>query len=227
MAPVTTEIRLACWVDKWIMWFAPEAERTDTNLLLYPNYDSAMFLAYLTIVPSMAYFVFSIETSFFEKYLKFFGDIQKKANYRKIVSNHENIISVMIASSRNFLILQASICIAVILLSPHIFESLRVNYLQISIFRYGVLGALFHVMIMFLTILLSYFDNRKATLHIQFLFLLTNSIFTYISMKMGFEYYGYGYFLSCVTVFVVAAFTVAHYINKLPYHTFITSNTSV
>ena len=47
---------IAAWVDKWIMWFAPEAERMDNNLISYPNYDSAMFLAYLTIVPAMAFF---------------------------------------------------------------------------------------------------------------------------------------------------------------------------
>ncbi|MBL0318248.1 MAG: exopolysaccharide Pel transporter PelG [Alphaproteobacteria bacterium] len=215
------------WVDKWIMWFAPEAERTPSKLLLYPNYDSAMFLAYLTIIPSMALFVFSVETNFFEKYLKFYRDIQRQATFERIQSNHAGIIKSIIESSRNFLVLQGIICVSVILLAPRIFDFLGVNYLQIGIFRYGVLGSLFQVLLIFLTILLSYFDNRKAVLKVQMTFFFANTILTIYFMQAGFQYYGLGYCLASILTFVVAAVIVGRYIENLPYHAFITSNTSV
>lgn len=215
------------WADKWVMWFAPEAEKMSNGLVLYPNYDSAMFLAYLTIVPSMAIFVFSIETNFFEHYLRFYRDIQSKANFRKIQQNHHSIIRSIFSSSRNFLILQGSICGMSIILAPKIFDALGVNYLQIGIFRYGVLGAFFQVLTLFLTILLSYFDNRRYTLLIQIFFLITNAGFTFFFMSMDFKYYGYGYFLSTVSTFVLASLITIGYVIKLPYHTFITTNTSV
>ncbi len=195
----------AVWEDKWIMWFAPEAERTPSKLLLYPNYDSAMFLAYLTIIPSMALFVFSVETNFFEKYLRFYRDIQRQATFEKIQSNHAGIIQSIIESSRNFIVLQGVICVSVILLSPRIFDLLGVNYLQIGIFRYGVLGSLFQVLLIFLTILLSYFDNRKAVLKVQMTFFFTNTLFTLYFMHAGFQYYGLGYCLASIVTVVVAA----------------------
>ena len=37
----------------------------DSGMIMYSDYDSAMFLAYLTIIPSMAIFMFSVETNFF------------------------------------------------------------------------------------------------------------------------------------------------------------------
>ncbi len=218
---------MAAWVDKWIMWFAPEAEKTRSNLLLYPDYDSAMFLAYLTIVPAMAFFVFSIETSFYERYLNFYRDIQKNATFRKIQQNHSEIIRSITGNIRNFLILQGSICVTVILLSPRIFEAMNINYMQIGMFRYGVVGAFFHLLVMLLSILLSYFDNRRAALAIQITFLLTNAGFTLVFMQLGHSYYGFGYLMASVVTFVSAAFITFTYVRELPYHTFITSNSSV
>ncbi len=55
----------ALWIDKWIMWFAPEASILETNMRFYPDYDSAMFMAAMTILPALALFVFSVETNFF------------------------------------------------------------------------------------------------------------------------------------------------------------------
>lgn len=219
---------LGAWVDKWIMWTAPEAERVaSTNLVIYSNYDSAMFIAYMSIIPAIAAFILSVETNFFEKYLRFYSEIQGQATYAKIVENHKKIIGAILSSSRNLIILQGSISLAIILAASQIFDWLGVNYLQLGIFRLGVLGALFHVLILFITIFLSYFDSRKRMLLVQVIFFATNASFTFISMKMGFIYYGYGYFLASLVTFVIAAVVVADYIYRLPYHAMVTSNTAV
>ncbi len=218
---------MAVWVDKWVMWMAPQAEKMSGGLVMYPNYDGAMFLAYLTIVPAMAVFIFSVETNFFEHYIRFYRDIQNKATFKKVQRNHRAITGSIFGSARNFVVLQGTICAMSILMTPQLFELLNLNFLQIAIFRYGVLGALFHVLTMFLLILLSYFDNRKAGLGISLLFFVLNGITTWISMRAGFEYYGYGYFISSVIVFVIAALAIARYVRRLPYHAFITTNSAI
>lgn len=218
---------IAVWVDKWVMWFSPESERLPNHMVSYPNYDSAMFLAYLSIIPSMAFFVFSIETNFFEHYLRFYRDIQRKATFKRIQENHVGIMGSIGSSIRNFLVLQGSISLLVVLTAPNIFNAMNINYLQIGIFRYGVLGAFFHIMVLFMGILLAYFDSRKQALYVYAVFLVTNGVFTYVSMQAGFEYYGYGYFLSSVVTFVFSAVITANYVSKLPFHSFITTNSSV
>lgn len=217
----------AIWVDKWLMWFAPEATKTRSGMIMYPHYDSAMFLAYLTIIPSMAMFLFTIETSFFENYLRFYRDIQNKATFRKIQKNHYQMLISIFGSSSNFLVLQGSICLIAILTTPKILSMLGGSYQQIGIFRYGVLGALFHTLTIFLLTLLSYFDNRKEIFIIQILFLLTNTLFSWISLQAGFSYYGYGYFLSSLLTFSLTMLVTTRYLLKLPYHTFITTNNSI
>jgi polysaccharide biosynthesis protein PelG len=218
---------MAVWVDKWIMWFAPEATRTASGLVIYPAYDSAMFFAYLTTVPSMAMFLFSIETHFFEHYMRYYRDIQNKASFAKIRRNHHAVARSIFGSAKNFFLLQGSIAFLGMLMAPEIIAALNGNYLQIGMLRYGLIGSLFHVLTLFLLVLLSYFDSRRLSLLIQLVFLLTNALFTWASMQGGFQYYGYGYFLSSFLTFIIAAMLTTQYVMRLPYHTFITTNASI
>lgn len=218
---------LAIWIDKWIMWFAPQAEKLPNGLIMFPDYDSAMFAAYLTIIPGMAMFLVSQETAFYEVYLKYFRSIKDNGNLSQIQNSYQDITSSFIDSGRNILLLQASICISAIFLAPYLFKMLDMNFIKLGIFRYGVLGSTFQILLVFLTILLSYFDYRKGVLFIHFFFLVSNALFTYITMHMGFPFYGIGYFLSTLLTFFVAAVVVERYLQKLPYHTFITNNSSI
>ena len=218
---------LAIWIDKWIMWCAQNAERHSSGLITNPNYDSGMFLAYLTIVPAMAIFVFRVETDFYEHYLRFYRDILNKATFSKIKQNHAALVKCITSGIKTFLIIQGWICLIAILTAPQLIEVLHIPNLQISIFRSGVLGVFYQMFMIFLFILLSYFDNRKAALYLQLLFLITNAGFTIISLELGFEYYGAGYFMASLVTCVVASIYTANYVAKLPYHSFITTNTSV
>ncbi len=218
---------LAIWVDKWIMWFSPEAITLKSGLIIYPDYDSAMFVAYLTVVPAMAIFLFNIETNFFEKYVRFYNDIENQSSFAKIRRNHHALMRSIVSNSGYLFLLQGIIAIIGVLMAPQIISLLSGNYIQIGMLRYGLLGALFQVLTVLLLILLSYFDNRKACLFIQFAFLGMNSIFTLVAMNAGFKYYGYGYFLASFLTFLISAMITVKYVAKLPYHTFITTNTSV
>lgn len=217
----------AIWVDKWIMWFAPEATVLPSKMRMYPDYDSAMFLAYLTIVPAMAVFVFSVETNFFRHYKKFYYDILEHKPLATIRENQQRILDSLFGSARNFMVVQGTICFVAIVLAAQILSALNINYMQIGIFRLGCLGAFFHVLMLFQYIILSYFDCRRAAMWCQGLFLAANAIFTLFSMQMGFAWYGYGYFAATLLGFVVSSLVLFAHIRKLPYHAFITNNNSL
>lgn len=219
---------LAIWVDKWIMWFfAPEAERAANNLVTYPNYDSAMFLSYLTIVPSLAVFMIIVETDFFESYLKFFRDIQRKATLQHIERNHSNLLAHMIQGGKTMILVQGSVTLITVLSAPALFSGLGVNFLQLAIFRYGAVGTFFQMMATFAIIMLSYFNNIKAMFYIYTFFAVTNALFTYLLLPLGFAYYGLGFVLSTIATFLLASFIMIRHAAELPYHTFVTSNSSV
>ena len=217
----------AIWVDKWIMWFAPEAVVLSSKMRMYPEYDSAMFLAYLTIVPAMAVFIFSIETNFFTRYQRYYEDILGHMPLKRIRQNHKAIIDSILSSARNFIVVQGLFCFLAIVLAAQIFELLNISFLQIGIFRLGVLGAFFHVMMLFELIILSYFDDRKSAMWLQIFFLVSNILLTLWSLSKGFNFYGYGYFLSSLLSFLFTSLVLFSHTRKLTYHSFITSNNAL
>lgn len=218
---------LACWVDKWILWFSPEAPPSPFNMPSYPHYDAAMFLANLTAIPSLSAFVFRMETQFFDHYQQFYHDIQRHATLDRIQENLGHLIATVMDSARTHILVMGSLITAAILSAHQILEFLQINLLQLGAFRFGVLGTFFHTNLLFLLITLAYFDQRRLALKIQILFLLLNTSFTLLSLKGGFPYYGLGYCLACIGTFLPAAWVSMKHIQNLPYHTFITTNDSV
>lgn len=217
------------WVDKWLMWFlAPEHITLPSNLRYFPAYDSATFLAYLTIVPAMALFVFSVETHFFVRYQRFYYDILEHRTLQKIRENHQKLINSIMESTRNFIVLQGSITVIAILFSARLFEWLDISFLELGIFRLSTLGAFFQAMMLFELVILAYFDCRRIMMVLQGIFLLTNAVFTYVTIEwLGFAYYGFGYFLACLVTFLFTSIVLFNHIRMLPYHAFITNNNSL
>ncbi len=218
---------LAIWIDKLIMWFAPERVKLPSKMIFYPDYDSAMFLAYVTIVPAMAIFFFSVETHFFQRYRRFYDDILDHKPLWRIKENGQKMLDSILYHARTFMVVQGAITFLAIILAAEILELVNFSYRQIGIFRLGTLGGMLHVLALFMMIILSYFDSRSRVMWLQLFFLVSNIILTYISMQMGFAYYGYGYFLSSALTFLLTAFVLYRFMSHLPYHAFITHNNAI
>lgn len=218
----------AIWADKWIMWFfAPESTVLESGFRFFSFYDNAMFLALLSIMPAIGLFIFSVETNFFVRYQRFYYDILEHKTLSVIRENHMKLIRSIKESARNFIVLQGSVTLLAILLAVTIFEVFDIPFLELGIFRIATLGAFFHALMLFAAIILSYFDCRKEFMLLHGFFLVTNVLFTALSIQWGFEFYGYGYFLSALFTFFFAAIMLFNHVRKLPYHAFITSNNSL
>ncbi len=220
-------LNLAIWVDKWIMWFAPERDLRVSGFISYPDYDTAMFLAYLTVIPAIAGFVVSVETSFFERYLHFYRDIQRHATFAQIEDNQRDLVSTVLRGLRNLVVLQGSITFLAIVLAPRLVATFGLPAAQLGMLRIGMLGSFFHALAVSLAVFLAYFDLRKPMLFVYVALLMTNVGFTLVTLRLGFPYYGYGYFLSALVTFAAAVIVLAYHLDRLPYLTFIRANTSV
>lgn len=220
-------LNVAIWIDKWIMWCAPERDVRPSGFVSYPHYDTAMFLAYLTVIPAIAGFVVSVETSFFERYLRFYRDIQRHATFAQIEENQRTLISTVLRGLRNLVVLQGSITFLAIVLTPRLVDILGLPVAQLGMLRIGILGSFFHALAMSLAVFLAYFDLRRPMLAVYAILLTTNAGFSIVTLELGFPYYGYGYFLSALVTFAAAILILAYYLGRLPYLTFVRSNASV
>lgn len=211
----------ALWVDKWVMWFAPEQQIVAGGLRFHPDYDVAMYLAYLTIIPAIAVFMVSFETGLFERVFRYFSHISHHAHYAAIERNRDEIRDFTFVQLQRVLALQALIAALAIWFAPQLLPLLGGTYSQMGIFRLGVLGASFHVLLLFLLLFLSYFDRRRLALGLHLLLLICNGLFSWISRDLGYAYYGLGYFLASLVTFLVAYRCALALLERLPYYTFV------
>jgi uncharacterized membrane protein len=218
---------LAIWADKFVMWFSPQHNTLARVMISYPAYDGAMFMAFITFIPGMTLFLVSAETRFYEEYSRFYNDIRNKANFSDIKANQRRIIGVIYEIVREVTTLQAIICAVVILLAYQVIDLTSHDYTELGIFRFGVLGVLFHALLLFTSIFVIYFDMRRLLCLIYAIFFVTNAVFSLISMKMGFIFYGFGYFAATLVSFLAAFILFIWRIGKLPYLTFVGNNQSV
>lgn len=167
---------LGIWIDKFVFWFAAEAENVEG--LFYTNnyYDTAIFVAYISIVPCLTIFLVKTETQFFSTYTHFFGLIERKASYPMIVSASDDIIADLKRSVAVIVKWQSVISGACFYFADEIITVLRLPSLMLSIFKYGIIGAYLQAFFLTLVIVLMYFDARKDALIVYGSFLSVNGI---------------------------------------------------
>jgi uncharacterized membrane protein len=212
------------WVDKWIVWSAPGRQVFAGAMPVHPAYDAAMFLAFLPIIPAMSVFFLCMETRFFANYRRFYRDIGQHATLDRIQEGQEEILATLRQVARRIVIVQSAISYALILLAPQMIAAAGGGREMVPIFRFGLLGALFHAMVLFIMMLLSYFDLRRLLLRVAALFLILNAVLTLAALSLGTSYLGYGYLLASILGLVFAYRTLTGALTRLPYLTFVANN---
>ncbi|MEZ5354043.1 MAG: exopolysaccharide Pel transporter PelG [Bryobacteraceae bacterium] len=215
---------MAIWVDKWILWAAPERTALPNGLVSFPDYDTAMFFAYLTIVPALALFIVEAETEFFDRYRAYFRAILDHGSWSTIEARQNEILDCVWHTGRRIALLQAGVIATAIVAAPRLCEILHLNYSQYGVFRLGAIGAGFHVMLLFLGIVLSYFELHRVVLTCYTIFFLLNAGFALLTLHLGFAWYGWGYLMASALSFLAAFFAAAGYLGRLPYVSFVLTN---
>ncbi len=217
---------LAIWVDKFIMWFGPTSEAIPGGLRHAPLYDSAMFIAYLVIIPSLAYFILHMETSFFKSYQRYYADIMAHAPLSQIDRNAKNLEKVTFSSLKHIGLIQAALVIIILFSAPVIIEALNMQFRQAGVLRLGAIGAMFQFIFLACSSLLLFFSRYKNFFYLQLTFFVLNAGITYFMLGWGEYYYGLGYLLASLISSMVALITLENTLKRLNYLTFINATGS-
>ncbi len=217
---------IAIWIDKWIVWLGPSGTVHQTGLIHAPLYDSAMFTAYLAIIPALSLFMMHVETAFSERYTRYYYAIRTHATLHQIEQNARNLEQVTVQALTQIILIQAAICVIVVLGAPSIVETIGLHYQQVGILKLGALGALFQFVFLAATSLLLYFERHTNFLSLQALFLVLQGLLTAVTASLGTNYYGLGNLIACVICGLIALAVLTHTLRHLTYITFIVRNSS-
>lgn len=211
---------LGIWADKILFWASREGEWLDARLRYCPIYDSPMFFAYVSILPTFVHFFLLLETDFFHKYHDYYAAIQAQEGLSVLERRRQGIVDSLRYNLTRVLILQGLVSAACLLVTPWFVEVTQMNPLQMSVLRIGIYGALLQGAALILQNILLYFDHQEEALKVSAVFCLSNFAATAVSLKLGLPYYGYGFAVAGLLTTAVAAFYLVERIRLLHYWTF-------
>ena len=113
------------------------------------------------------------------------------------------------------------------LTAPLIIDTLGLQFRQVAILRYGAIGAVLQFIFIACSAMMLFFDRRRRYLRLQVFYLVAMVVLTLLTLALGEDYYGIGYFAASL-VAAAAAYVVAdHTFKDLNYLTFIGNNPSI
>lgn len=211
---------IGMYSHNFVFWLSVKGNVVENTFYIAPFYDVPVFYALLTIIPLTVLFTIKTETSFYEKYKKYYTTAQEEGSFKDIKEAKKEMISTLSMELRYLVQIQLFITWGAIVIGKTIFYNSGLSILSRDIFSIVALGSAAYIIMYVLIIFLLYFDDRLSVMLVTFVFLLSNIIFTKISLILGESFYGYGFFFSALISMVIAFLRLQKFLENIDYHTF-------
>lgn len=205
---------LGLWSDKIIMWIV-KGERIVFNYRIFDPYDFMIFIAYLSMIPALAFFLLKSETSFFVRYHTFYKSINKERLY---------------VIEENFRRMRFDMYKAIFILSLIQFFSLIIFLVIVNSFdffkfcsQYSVpliLASSFQVLFLFVLIYMMYFNLIIEATISSFMFFFLNVFLNLFQFIYPIITIGYGYFIATFFSFLFSLVILIYKIKDLIFNVF-------
>ncbi len=209
------------WIDKIIFWFSSQGQQINSFLYAFNDYDSATFFAYLTVVPSYTYFLVKVETDFYGNFRTFYQSILNKGSLHTIHEDKKFIAKSMKESFFGLVKLQGTVTLVCLLFSKQIAVFFKLPIMGTLILDKALIAVFLQMLLLTIIIFMLYFDIKSQVVFVTATFFVLNIIFTFITLQLGYVYYGYGYLFSCLFSICLGYVFLNNYMNDLEYHTFV------
>lgn len=208
------------WVCNWVIWFGPGGSSLFDTFLYHRIYDTAVFLSYLTIIPALIIFVVSVETRFYERYRIFYGNVNEGGTLGEIRKAKEKMQRVLRQELEGLFRSQGVFSLFVILFIGYLTAFLSFEDEIISIFRFTAVGAFSNAMVLIVTLILLYFEDRRGAMYTSIMFFSLNLILSLVFLPLGYDGYGLSFSIGSTASFLFAMVRLAVFIDQVDYHAF-------
>ena len=207
----------------WVTWFASSESVIGSGLFRFgPNYDFPAIVAYFSTIPAAIYFITAFETSFSEKYQRYFYVLGHGGTIDEVNSSRESMIDAIRIGMRRLFQIQLITCILFITVGAKILAVLNIGMTEMMLdtFRMFCVGYSLYFGANTLFMLHLYFMNEKKVLWPTLAFAGFSSLLAFISAKYLPGTYGMGFTIVCALLVIVLGIKLVAYLNKLEHHVF-------
>ncbi len=208
------------WGDKILFWFLGPSLHLSGPFYNDELYGTALYLSYVTMIPALTIFLVKVETSFYIAFRAFYQAIEAKKGLQDILKLKEQLILSLRTSARPLVTFQAGLCLCCVVFAPFILGFFKLRQELLVIFQMGTIGVFFQVLMVIMGIIILYFNGIQKVLFLYATFFGLNLLFSWVTLKLGFPYYGYGFALACFIGFLMAYQFLERQIQSFDYETF-------
>lgn len=212
---------LGIFLPNIIAWQSPLGVVVGDTYRYSPVYDVLTFYAFLSILPLMTMFVVSVETTFYERYARYFSHITNKGNFREIDDAKKDLIQVLWFELRHVIEFQFVFTLVFLALGNYILSFSGVNSSEVNMYNVILFAAFFTGVLQIIYIIIIYFDAQKDVLVISTIFLGLNAVLGIFGwLCVGVTSFGFTFFISAGITLLFAVKRLAHFMERINYFVF-------
>jgi uncharacterized membrane protein len=212
---------LGIWIDKFLFWWFSQSYIEVSGVLhAAPDYDLAIYLSLLSIVPGMTVFILEVETSFAERFQAYHDAINHGRSLSTILEAKRGIIQSLRAGFLRLLKVQGITTVILVASAGELTRWFHVSFIQLGIFRITLFGAFMLMAFLAMLTVLFYFNDRRGALICTLVFLFANGILSALTIMQNEAWYGFGFVVASSVGLLIAAVRVNTRLDDLEYHTF-------
>ncbi|UFJ41050.1 exopolysaccharide Pel transporter PelG [Brevibacillus humidisoli] len=186
--------------------------------LVKPEYDVAVFYAVLSVLPTLVWFVVSVETSFYPKFRQYYDAILGKGTILDIDRARQEMHKVLIGELGKLMGIQLVFSLISVACGIRFLPYIGFTAQQVDTFNILVMAFYVYVMTSVVLLLLLYFDDRLGALSLSALFFAANLAASWLLRDE--QYQGLPLFVASFPVLAVTLGRLVYRLRRLHYATF-------
>jgi polysaccharide biosynthesis protein PelG len=188
----------AIWIDKMVFWFHTGEQIPGSFIRLFEQYDIAVYLANLTMIPGLVYFTIVTETGFYIALRKFLISLGS-ARFADIQKRKYSMIEELNTGIKDQSFFQGAITIFLVILAPFIARFMLPAESSSTILQFTLGGVFFHLLFLTLINFLFYIELYHYSFLTTFVFFILNGTGSFFMARSGYLFIpGLSYMLSAL-----------------------------
>ncbi|MGO4374591.1 exopolysaccharide Pel transporter PelG, partial [Paenibacillus sp. MCAF20] len=216
--PIGCFMYAGVYVHSLVYWFGGQGIVISEKYHVMPLYDSPVFYAFLSVIPTLVTFVVSVETSFYEKFRIYYKRVLERGTYQEVHAAKKEMQKTLIREIGFLMEVQLLFTILSIALGMRLLPRVGFTMVHLDLFIVLVLGYFLFIMLFIFMHILMYFDDRKGVLMISGSFVVINIGFTFWMMQIG--NHGLGMFIASGLALGAAIARLLYVLRNIDYYTF-------
>jgi len=196
---------LGIWSDNMVYWFFKGSQIEGTFIKIFQPYDVVIYIAMLTMIPGLVYFVVFSETNVFIYLQKFLNSLGRNS-YLKIQEKKYHLVRILKKELIEQAHFQGVFTFIFLVLSPWMFDLLLGRLTSLLVLRISLVGVFFNLLLLALVTYLFYFEMYLFSFYACFSFFTINFLLSILTAISNLIPYGLSYLIGALLGCVAAGF---------------------